>query len=532
MNTFTGTARLIRLVIRLDRTRFALWTVGLSAFMLVSGWSLTVTYPDQASVTSYTTLFGDNPALIAFAGPGYGFDDPNLGVVLVNETHLWGAILFALMGIFLVNRHTRAEEDVERADLLRSSPVGAHAPTAAALLTVVGLGTLIATITGLGFVAFGYSVVGSVAIAASFAACGAVFVGITAVVAQVASGGRATLGVSSAILGVAFVLRALGDIGDNALRWLSPIGWAQGVRAFAGERWWPLALSWSAAAVLVVVAFVLASRRDLGSGMLPQRPGRPSAPGWVRSPLGLAIRLQRGFVLGWIAGAFVLGTVYGSIGEDIEQLIEDQPEFADFIVQVGGVSIADAFLATSLSMLSVLATAFVLASCLRLRSEEAQGRAEPILAASIGRVRWAASHLAVAAAGGVFVMLAAGLGMGVSFAAVTGDGSQVGRIVAASVVTLPSVYVLAGVAMVAFGWFPRHAAVLVWGAFAASALVVITGDLLRLPGWTQNLAPMTHTPAVPARPVEALPLLLLGAVGFGLVAAGLLGWRRRDLQTS
>ena len=41
------------------------------------------------------------------------------------------AVLVALMSIFLVNRHTRAEEDVERAELVRSSVIGRHAPTAA-----------------------------------------------------------------------------------------------------------------------------------------------------------------------------------------------------------------------------------------------------------------------------------------------------------------------------------------------------------------------------------------------------------------
>ena len=42
---------------------------------------------------------------------------------------------------------------------------------------------------------------------------------------------------------VAYALRAVGDVasgGGNWLSWLSPIGWMQQVRAYAGDRWWVL----------------------------------------------------------------------------------------------------------------------------------------------------------------------------------------------------------------------------------------------------------------------------------------------------
>ena len=134
--TLTGVGRLIRFVLRRDRIRLSVWLVGLGAFIVISAASLPPVYPDQAAIDTYVRLFGDNPALIAFAGPGYGFDDPNIGVILVNETQLWGCIGVALMSIFLLNRHTRAEEDDERTDLLRSNVVGRHAPSAAAVAVV------------------------------------------------------------------------------------------------------------------------------------------------------------------------------------------------------------------------------------------------------------------------------------------------------------------------------------------------------------------------------------------------------------
>ena len=124
MTTLTGLGRLVRLILRLDRVRLPVWILGLVGFIVASAASLPPLYPDQESIDDYVRLFGDNPALVAFAGPGYGFDDPNLGVILVNEVQLWACIAVALMSIFLVNRHTRVEEDAERTDLVRSSVVG------------------------------------------------------------------------------------------------------------------------------------------------------------------------------------------------------------------------------------------------------------------------------------------------------------------------------------------------------------------------------------------------------------------------
>ena len=85
--TLVGLARIARLILRLDRVRLAVW-VGVTAVVIVgSAASLLATYPDQAAIDSYGAVMSDNPALAAFAGPGYGLDDPNIGVILVNEVN-------------------------------------------------------------------------------------------------------------------------------------------------------------------------------------------------------------------------------------------------------------------------------------------------------------------------------------------------------------------------------------------------------------------------------------------------------------
>ena len=65
------------------------------------------------------------------------------------------------------------------------------------------------------------------------------------------------------MLGLAFLLRAVGDstTGARWLSWLSPIGWAQQLRPFAGERWWVLVLPALTARGAGALAYVLLPRR-------------------------------------------------------------------------------------------------------------------------------------------------------------------------------------------------------------------------------------------------------------------------------
>ena len=136
------------------------------------------------------------------------------------------------------------------------------------------------------------------------------FGAVAAVTAQVAESARAANGLAVGVLGAAFALRAIGDAGPHWLAWLSPLGWAQAMRAFADERWWLLLALLALAALLRVGAARLAARRDLGAGILPPRPG--PARGRLRTPLALAWRLQRGALAGWAAGFAILGAAFGA----------------------------------------------------------------------------------------------------------------------------------------------------------------------------------------------------------------------------
>ncbi len=527
-SSFTGTRRLLRLVLRRDRFRIAMWMFGLVGLMTVSASSIVALYTTQEALEGYARTVRGNSALIIQAGPGYGLDDPTLGAVVMNETSLWLFIAAAVMSVFMVVRHTRTEEEAERAELVRAAPVGRHAALASAMIGALVVNAAIAAGNVVSLLAFGLPAAGSLAFGASMIGVGMVFAGVAAVTAQVASGSRTALAAAGLAVGIAFVLRAIGDVGNGLLSWASPIGWAQAIRAYADERWWVLVLPVTATVALVVAARALQDRRDYGSGLVAQRSGRPEATAQLSTALGLAVRLQRGSLVGWAAGLGALAFFYGLVADQAEQIIEDNPDMADFFAQLGVASVTDAFLSTAMLIMALFATGFTVSSVLRLRSEEVAGRVDPVLAAPIGRRRWAWSHLAVALVGTVAVALVCGVAMGAGAALVLGEAARVSELAAAGLVMVPAMWLLAGATLLIYGLLPRWSlgawALVVWAFVAA-----MFGSLLDLPQWLLNLSPFQHVPALPASPMSWLPVIVLTAMAVALIAAGLAALDRRDM---
>jgi ABC-2 type transport system permease protein len=527
--TLVGLARITRLILRLDRVRLAVW-VGVTVVVIVgSAASLLATYPDQAAIDSYGAVMSDNPALAAFAGPGYGLDDPNIGVILVNEVQLWGLVTVGLMSVFLVNRHTRAEEDAERADLLRSAVVGRHAVSAATIGIVTAAHVVLATGCGLGFVLLGYPVPGSTALALSYLVMGWMFVGVALVAAQLAGTGRGSLGLASSVLGLAFVVRAAADTARSPLRWLSPLSWPLSVRAFANERWWVLGLAVAFGVVMVVVGIWLSTRRDLGSGRLVPGAGPEHAGPSLRHPIGFVLHLHRWTIASWTAGMFVLGAVYGSVTDDIEQMMRENPIYVDLLGQAAGATAADSYLVTVMVMQALMVSGYLISAISVPHHEESASRVEVVLASAIGRKQWLGSYLVVAGLGAVLATISSGLGTGLSTAATTGNGDQITRLTAAGVATLPAVAVIGSIAVVLYGWRPRTVP-MAWGVLGAVTVVAILAEVLRLPQWVRQVSPFTHLAGVPAEAVNwasVFWLLLLAGV---LTVIGMWGFERRDIE--
>jgi ABC-2 type transport system permease protein len=285
--------------------------------------------------------------------------------------------------------------------------------------------------------------------------------------------------------------------------------------------------------VLAWAAFALSARRDVGAGVLPARLGPAQAGPRLRSPLALAWRLHRTALVSWTAGLALMGALIGSVANSVGDMANQSAQLKDLLQRLGGAkALSDAYISGAMVIFALAAAGYAVQATLRLRSEEEGGRAEPVLATAVGRVRWASSHLLFGLLGPVVALAAAGLAEGLAYGLAVGDvGGELPRVLAGALVQVPAVLVLSGLAMALFGLLPRLAPV-AWAALAVSALLVLFGPLLRLSHWLLDVAPFAHIPKVPGASVSATALAWLLVIAAVLAAAGLAGFRRRDILST
>jgi ABC-2 type transport system permease protein len=176
----------------------------------------------------------------------------------------------------------------------------------------------------------------------------------------------------------------------------------------------------------------------------------------------------------------------------------------------------------------MVAAVFGVQAALRLRDEETALRAEPLLATATGRRRWLAGHLTVAVLGTVWLMAVTGLAAGAARAASTGDGAQLGRLLAAALVQVPAALVPVGIVIAGFGLVPRLTQ-LGWVAVVAFLLIGELGPIFELDQRVLDISPFVHAPKLPGGAFDLAPLVWLTAIAVALAVAGIEGFRRRDL---
>jgi len=522
----TGTRTFWWVFLKRDRWFYLWFGLGTALLYVSQGWSVDRLYTTQAEFDRAAAGMEGNAAFVAMTGPARALN--TTGGQVTWQSTAFGAIVVGLMVMFIVGRHTRAEEETGRDELLRAAPVGRYATSTAALLDAMLASVVVGALVSASLVAYGLVVADSVALGVGLAACGWFFAGTTLLAAQLTASTRATYGLGGAALGLAYAVRAIGDVSAPALSWLSPIGWYQAMHAFSGLRWWPVLLLVAGAALVAAAAFAVFDRRDFASGVLATRPGPPVAGRGLRSGLGLAWTLQRPAFSAWALGLFVFGLAFGVMGDDVGDLVGDSDLGKEMMLQGGG-DVVDAFYATMIAMLALVACGFAISSALRPHGEEEAGRVEPLLATGLPRSRWLLGHVAITVVGTAVVLLLCGLGLGTSYALVTGDGAAVWRMTAGMATYLPAVLVLSGLARFLHGVVPR-ASRAAWLWLLLASVVLLFGEVLRLPEWLQDLSPFEHLPFVPAESFTWAPFLALSALAAALSVAGQVAFRRRDVH--
>ena len=528
---------LLRLRLRRDRVQVPLWILGTVAMAAAAVSGVTESFATEADRVAVLATVMANPVILLFRGLPSGAGEAQVALFLILP---FLAMLAGFMSIFLAVRHTRAEEEQGRAELVSATPAARVVPLIATIVHGALANLVLAVLIALVYIASGYAAAGSWVSGLATASVGLFFLGLGLLAAQLMRTSRGANSLAVWVLVATYVMSGLGNalgtpsedltrLESGWLAWLSPFGWAENTRPYADDTVWPALLGIGLGVVLTVTAFAVQSVRDLDEGVVPQRPGRPWAAPSLASPVGLVWRLTRGAVLGWTVGGFLSGLLavsLASVVNDLGAKIDSVQSILEALSQQGGLE--EAMVVTFYLMVGVLAACAGVQTMCRARQEEVHGTAEPVLASAVDRMRWLAGYVVVSLTAIVLVIGAAVAGSALGSArsdtplladaAVAGIGQVVAACVFVAVTAL--VLVLA----------PRATIVVGWMLVLVALTIGLFGPLFSMPDWLTSLSPFAQAPVLADDAVDVKGgWWMLGIATAGIVASLAL-MRRRELH--
>ena len=131
MSGLAGARVLLRFGARRERVRVPVYVALFTVIVAQNAVGSEELYVTEAARAKYAATVGGNPGLIAMVGPPY--DLTSVGGDVAWQMGGFGAAIAGLMSAFIVGRHTRAEEQSGRSELIGAAPVGRFAALAVAL---------------------------------------------------------------------------------------------------------------------------------------------------------------------------------------------------------------------------------------------------------------------------------------------------------------------------------------------------------------------------------------------------------------
>lgn len=532
-NLFRGSLSLLSFHLRRDRLYLPIWILGLSFFFI----GLVPVF-DQIILTGTDGVvmaeMMKNPAMVAIVGPVYGASNYHLGASYGNMMFLFSVMLTATMSIFIISRHTRSDEEKGRLELIRALPVGRLATLSSAILVSFIANLFIGLLTAIGIIligAEGMSTQGAIVFGAGLFVTGMVFTGITAIMCQLFQSNGGALGSSLFLLFILYMMRAVGDVGNETLSLLSPLGLILRVENFVQDHWWPIIMMLGISVVLIILSYILVNVRDVDSGFIPERGGRAHGSFLLGSPFGLAFRLTRFSTIIWAITLFSFAGMYGSVFGDLEGFLNSNEMLRAIFTGHTGFSLVEQFIGLLMIVMSCLSTIPGLLLMNRNASEELRGRVDLILSKSVSRRAQILYYLFLALIYSVLFQLLIALGFWIVGSQVLETSPPLETFMISAFSYLPAIWSMIALALLIQSIFPRRA-FLSYLYLAYSFMAMYIGRIIKAPDWTRQITAYHYIPEYPLEKMEATNLVILSLIALGMITVGVFLYERRDLIKS
>ncbi|WP_100012388.1 ABC transporter permease [Lentibacillus sediminis] len=530
---FKGTGTLIKLLLRQQRFKIFAWLGGLVIVTLAVASAYPSIYKDEQSKQAFA-LTMDNPAMVAMLGPLHEIENyiHSIGAVFAHEMLLFTAVAVGIMSILLAGRSTRADEEEGLTEMIHALSVGRLSYLSAAMIVLFLTNVLLAVLTGFGLAVLGIEEMGlegSLLYGVILGSTGFVFSSFTVLFAQVAETSRGATMLSFAVLILAYLVRAIGDVSNETLSLISPLGWTVRTEVFVENDWWPILLKIAAAIIITILAFYLNTIRDLGSGFIASKGGKKHASAFLKTPFGLSWRLGGTNIIAWAIGVFALGASFGAILGDLETYYAEMDVMQAFIAEDAGSSMTEQFIGLLMAIMALISVIPAVMTVLKLKGEENRNRTENLYSRAVSRGKVLGSYYILAVIVTIVMQALVAIGLWSAGLAVMDEALEFGTIFTSALVYLPAMWVVVGIAVLLVGTLPK-ATGFVWFYVVYLFIVLYLNGILEFPQWMVSLSVFEHVPTIPTEEMDWATMIILTVIAMIIAVIGFIGYNKRDLE--
>ncbi|GMA08345.1 tetronasin ABC transporter integral membrane protein [Tetragenococcus halophilus subsp. flandriensis] len=527
-NHFAGTGKLLKLYFRRDRILMILWVL-LPIILLGGQMSFVKAMPDWRG---FITELSSSPLTSALLGP--------IVPLSIEGAILWRGILQASIAImmataFITIRHTRSEEASGRNELIFGKPIGRYANLSAALILSCGGSLITGLLTTVYLILNGFAVSGSLLAGLTLTTSGFIFAGIGGLCSQIFIHSGSARGAVFGVYGLTMVAMVMNNIqgGDTYWIWFAPEAWFRLTVPFGENDFWPIFFFILLSVLPMVLSYGFLRRRDLGTGLIPQREGSEKASLKLNSTMAFAWRQNKFNLILWVISMAYLGGMMGlatpNISEAISATLAQMNTWGEAVAKLGN---QEAFISILIYILGLMAglSVFAITTIQKLRQEETKHYADIILSRPVSRFKWLGSYLTVAFVGSTLILLALGFAAGLGWAIVSGEFSYLPRVLGMTLSKIPPVWTIIGIAVLIYGWLPRIAFILNWLVLGIFIFIEMFWEVGIVEWSMLQWTPFAYAHySIPIHELSVFPLIILIIITAAFTWLGLVGFRRRSI---
>ncbi len=528
---FHGVWKLMKFILKRDWLRILIWVASIVIIEAIMAMALVEMYPTAADRESFKLVM-DNPVMVAMFGQAYGYDNYTFGAMWAHMMYLWMGLIVGVMGVILVTKHLRNEEEEGRYEMIRSMPVGRDAYLLATILLMGGVVLIMTifkaiTMSALGIESLDFA--GSLNYSIGLGLITMFFISLSAVVSQLYQNNRSVMGMGFGLLLSFYLLFAIGMVSSPFLKWLSPFQYMLESQAYVNNYYWPLLILLALAVGLIVLALYLSSIRDLDAGFFKEKQGKKNIAKYVNRPFGFAVRTTMTMMIYWTLTLFILGASYGSIFGDLEAFLGNNELLQQMLPEIPGVPLATQFMGIIMMVMGIAACIPAVLIANKVANEEKKNRMETIMSHSVPRLEMMTSYIVLAVLAGILMLFFSAVGLYAASSSVMDDPIPFATMIEAIMVYIPSMILLIGLSALISGFTPNKSWV-VNLYLGLSFFIVYIGQIVDIGELLQKFTPFNYIPRLPVDDMNWWTQIIIVVIGLGLMGIGYWRYQQRDLQ--